>query len=208
MTDLPELKRIAPDAVALRALAHPVRLRILSLLRVEGPSTATALAARLGLNSGATSYHLRLLARHDLIAEDVGQGTRRERWWQAKHQSTTFFEPGSSPEQYEASAAFAEAALTQQIGMMQEAQRRHASMSPEWQAATTFSDFTMKLTAEQAKALKDKLHELLFDLMRTTMIPDAQLPPGALAYEVVLYGFPFPLPLPAADPDDKGETAK
>ena len=118
MSELPEIKRVAPDAVALRALAHPVRLRLLSLLRIEGPSTATALAARLGLNSGATSYHLRLLARHGFSEDDAGQGTRRERWWKASHQSTTFFEPGSSREQYEAGAAFAEAVLTAQIGLI------------------------------------------------------------------------------------------
>ena len=35
------------DDRALRALAHPLRLRILSLLRHDGPATATLLAARL-----------------------------------------------------------------------------------------------------------------------------------------------------------------
>ena len=53
------LRRVVPDATALKALAHPVRLRMLGMLRVDGPATATQLAARLGLNSGATSYHLR-----------------------------------------------------------------------------------------------------------------------------------------------------
>src|SRR5262245_28458635 len=47
---------------SLRALAHPVRVKLLGLLRIEGPATATGLAEKLGLNSGATSYHLRQLA--------------------------------------------------------------------------------------------------------------------------------------------------
>ena len=59
-----DLTTITPDVAALRALGHPVRLRILGLLRADGPATATALAQRLGLNSGATSYHLRQLAAH------------------------------------------------------------------------------------------------------------------------------------------------
>ena len=60
---------IALDAGSLRGLAHPVRLRMLGLLRTEGPATATRLAARLGLNSGATSYHLRQLATHGFVVE-------------------------------------------------------------------------------------------------------------------------------------------
>ena len=36
------------DAAALKVLAHPLRSRLLSALRVDGPATATALAARLG----------------------------------------------------------------------------------------------------------------------------------------------------------------
>jgi DNA-binding transcriptional ArsR family regulator len=50
------------DARNLRGLAHPVRVRMLGLLRTEGPSTATLLGERLGLSSAATSYHLRQLA--------------------------------------------------------------------------------------------------------------------------------------------------
>ncbi|WP_428995029.1 helix-turn-helix domain-containing protein [Kribbella qitaiheensis] len=39
-----------------------MRNRMLGLLRVHGPATATTLAERLGVNTGATSYHLRQLA--------------------------------------------------------------------------------------------------------------------------------------------------
>ena len=46
----------------LRALSHPLRLRIVEVLR-EGPATASALGRRLGESSGATSYHLRALAK-------------------------------------------------------------------------------------------------------------------------------------------------
>ncbi len=71
-------------------LAHPERLRMLGLLRIEGPATATGLADRLGLNFGATSYHLRQLAKHGFIAEADDLGTKRERWWRAKHDTTSF----------------------------------------------------------------------------------------------------------------------
>jgi DNA-binding transcriptional ArsR family regulator len=47
-------------AEAVKVLAHPLRSRIVTQLRRSGPLTATALAALLGTNSGATSYHLQV----------------------------------------------------------------------------------------------------------------------------------------------------
>ncbi|MDP3951309.1 transcriptional regulator [Microbacterium sp.] len=70
------------DAGALRALSHPLRVRIFDILAQEGPQTASTLAEILGESSGATSYHLRALARHDLIREVAGEHGGRERWWE------------------------------------------------------------------------------------------------------------------------------
>src|SRR6187402_1302636 len=83
-----EITRIVPDATALKALTHPTRLRMLGMLRIDGPATATTLAQRLDLNTGATSYHLRQLAQHGFIEEDAERGNARDRWWRAAHQST------------------------------------------------------------------------------------------------------------------------
>src|SRR5690606_35719062 len=70
--------------------AHPIRLKILGILRTDGPATATTLAGRLALNTGATSYHLRQLAAYGFIVEDTGRGHGRERWWRAAHPITVF----------------------------------------------------------------------------------------------------------------------
>lgn len=70
------------DLVSLKALAHPLRVQILDILSQYGPATASGLAARTGESSGATSYHLRQLARHGFVREVEGRGTGRERWWQ------------------------------------------------------------------------------------------------------------------------------
>jgi DNA-binding transcriptional ArsR family regulator len=71
------------DTGTLRALAHPMRVQILSLLTVEGPATSAGLAERLQVLSGSTSWHLSKLAEHGLIEEIPDRGTRRERWWRA-----------------------------------------------------------------------------------------------------------------------------
>src|SRR5918992_6259749 len=69
------------DSRQLRVLAHPLRSRLLSALRLDGPATATGLAAATGSNTGATSYHLRQLAAVGLVVEEAGHGRGRERWW-------------------------------------------------------------------------------------------------------------------------------
>lgn len=70
------------DASAIKGLAHPLRVAIYDILSKFGPQTATTLAKRLGESSGATSYHLRQLARHNFIREVEKPRSGREKWWE------------------------------------------------------------------------------------------------------------------------------
>src|SRR5687768_5127742 len=80
------LTGIRLDATAVKTLAHPLRSRLLSALRIGGPATATDLAAQLGTNSGATSYHLRRLESVGLVT-DTGEGEGKRRLWRASTES-------------------------------------------------------------------------------------------------------------------------
>ncbi|MBO8189931.1 winged helix-turn-helix domain-containing protein [Streptomyces spirodelae] len=74
--------RTTSDPAALKALAHPLRLKILRRLAAAGAATATALAAELGENTGTLSYHLRQLERAGFIEDDPEHSANgRERWW-------------------------------------------------------------------------------------------------------------------------------
>jgi DNA-binding transcriptional ArsR family regulator len=74
--------RQVTDARVLAALAHPLRLRLLILLKLDGPATVSGLAQRTGQAPGNVSHHLRTLAAADLI-EEVPElaRDRREHWW-------------------------------------------------------------------------------------------------------------------------------
>ena len=80
MTESDERRTIS-DPAALKALAHPLRLKILRHLGTSGPATSTTLAAALGENTGTLSYHLRQLHRGGLIEDIPERATGRERWW-------------------------------------------------------------------------------------------------------------------------------
>ncbi len=144
------------DAGALRALAHPLRVRIFDILSQYGPQTASSLALRLGESSGSTSYHLRALAQHSLIQEVEGRGTARERWWERPVGSVTFTNP-------EAMKTPAGRAATH-IVMSEFFRRRHAQLmqfveermldEPElWRDASVISTTAARLTPAQSQEL-------------------------------------------------------
>ncbi|WP_329214206.1 winged helix-turn-helix domain-containing protein [Streptomyces sp. NBC_00683] len=83
----------AQDSAALKALTHPLRLRLLGLLRQHGPATASELAVRTGESSASTSYHLRVLAKYAFVAE-AEHRDGRERRWQAVHAVTSWSNEG------------------------------------------------------------------------------------------------------------------
>lgn len=76
------------DPQALKAIAHPLRLRLLGSLRMDGPQTASELGRRFDESSGSTSYHLRVLAKHGFITEDADQPNARDKRWRARHAYT------------------------------------------------------------------------------------------------------------------------
>lgn len=184
--DRVDLTSITPDAAGLRALAHPVRLRVLGLLRVDGPATATTLAARLGLNSGATSYHLRQLAAHGFIDEDTERGNARDRWWRAAHQSTRSGEGTyRSREEQDAFEGFLQAVAVVHTERLQRFVEERSSLPEEWLDATTVSDWGLRLTPARAHALQAALVEVV-----EGWDEDGEDAEGAERFEVMVHAFP------------------
>ena len=79
---MPERRPVLTDPDVLEALAHPVRLDLLSYLMSNGPATASTCARAVGDTPSNCSYHLRTLARHGLV-ERVESTDRRQRPWRA-----------------------------------------------------------------------------------------------------------------------------
>ena len=72
------------DPRVLRAIAHPVRSRILTELDASGSLRAADIAVRLGIPANSASFHLRQLAKFGLVEEDPAAARdRRDRVWRA-----------------------------------------------------------------------------------------------------------------------------
>ncbi len=192
-----ELSSITPDPTALRALSHPVRLRILGLLRADGPSTATALAVRLSLNSGATSYHLRQLAQHGFVVDEAERGSGRDRWWKAAHQSTRSGDTEeSTTEAREASDAFGQAIAVVHTEMLQRAVEERPLLPLPWRRASTLSDWGLRVTPERAKELMEAMVQVV-----DGWDEDCADTEDAEDFVVVLHTYPRPGRLGEPDPE-------
>jgi helix-turn-helix protein len=153
------------DVAALRAMAHPLRMGILGSLRVDGPATSAVLARRLGTDSGQTSHHLRLLARHGFVLEapELGKGTRgRERWWKAAHESTRFSDD-LGPAGTDAVRAMESAArqVWAQSADRYAEQVARGEWSPEWRAAAGVGDMVVRLTPAALSAMREEIEQVV-----------------------------------------------
>lgn len=154
------------DAGALRALAHPLRVKIYDMLSQYGPQTASSLAERLGESSGSTSYHLRALAKHDLIHEVTDRGSGRERWWERPVGGVSFANPEAikTPSGRAATQLVMSEFLRQrQEQLLEFSERGLDAEESEWQDGSMISTATARLTPEQSKELSRKIMALIDD---------------------------------------------
>jgi DNA-binding transcriptional ArsR family regulator len=179
------------DPRALRALAHPVRLEILERLGIEGPATATAIGAAVGISPSAASYHLRALARFGLVA-DAGGGTGRNRPWRAA--GTGFvFEP---VEHVRPAAQAAVQLLAAQLVARGEQETlafvaAEPSLDSAWRTASHIANATLHLTADEAVDVVQQIDAVLAPYLRSTR---TDAPGDAIAARLLVRLFPRDLP--------------
>ncbi len=149
------------DPRKLRGLAHPLRLRILGLLRSGGPSTATRLAEELGESSGATSYHLRQLAGYGFVVPDEErEGRGKERWWRSAARYTDLPRVDAR-ERHEGAEGFLRALAADFYREMDDFLDTLHLLPAEWDEGWTLSDRFLRLTPAQAHRLRMELRDLI-----------------------------------------------
>ncbi|MFI0715298.1 winged helix-turn-helix domain-containing protein [Streptomyces inhibens] len=148
------------DPRALRAYAHPTRMELVGLLRREGPLTATRAAELTGESVASCSYHLRMLAKYDLVEQAEG-GRGREKPWRATTQFTDWPEYSEDPDVADASAALNIALAENYFAKMTHALEQRAALPRVWQQAEQYGDVSVYLTADELTELGDRITELL-----------------------------------------------
>ncbi|MGR6319433.1 helix-turn-helix domain-containing protein [Micromonospora soli] len=162
MTDEPETLHLT-DPRAMRALAHPTRLRLLGELRVRGPQTVGMLSEVVDEAVGSVSYHLGKLAEHGFVREAPELArNRRERWWRAAHARTNWepIEALGDPERKAASDLLRRAVLDRYVDRLRAYLDAEATLDPEWVRGTASSDSWLHLTSDELVELRTDLEAL------------------------------------------------
>ncbi len=176
------------DAKALRAYAHPVRMKLIVALRTRGALTATQAGRLLGESSGTCSFHLRQLAKYGLV-EETGEGTGREKPWRATTTSTSWDDVQRDP------AAAAAAGLLNEVlaewyftQLMQYLEVRPRE-SEEWRRAAYIGDRFLWVTADELAGIQRDINAATDRYFERLVKPELR-PAGARLVTAMNFGFP------------------
>lgn len=184
------------DPRALRAVAHPIRLELLGLLRRLGPLTATQAAARIGESPANCSFHLRQLAKYGLV-EEAGGGRGRERPWRATAFFTRWPAAGGGDEESEdAAAMLSRVVIERYFEQAIEWLERSRSEPTEWAELGDAGDRVLYLTREELEELNQRLEDLLEPFTERLEHPSTR-PPDARAVNLIRLLIPL-----ADEPED------
>ncbi|HEY2263025.1 MAG TPA: helix-turn-helix domain-containing protein [Streptosporangiaceae bacterium] len=150
---------LAPRALALRALAHPLRWKLIDLLTSEQSATATRCAEVLGESVASCGYHLGILAKYGYV-EPVPDRAGREKPWRLASRRQDLSSGGLDEDSVMAAQAATEVFLDHELERIKDRLRRQDREPPEWQAASYVSGSTVWMTAAELTEIKDQLTEI------------------------------------------------
>jgi len=173
---------------AMRALAHPVRLAILSRLQGYGASTATALAPLVGATPSVTSWHLRHLAEHGLVRDADVESDGRQRWWEAA--GTGFRFTPSADDSGRDAATLLSQVLFDQAEPLPRAWVRETEplLEDDWRRSAGLSNTSFVATADELAEVERAIEQLLAPFVHRRAARQAV--PGSRTVRMLRYVLP------------------
>ncbi len=190
---------VVTDPKAMRALAHPVRLAILDLLRRNGPSTATELAPEVGATASVTSWHLRHLASFGLVCDSEPSADRRYRRWESAGRGFRFEVP-EDPDDVEGRSAarlLAEQVFLRSADMPARwLAGTEPRLEPAWRRLAGVADTRVLVSAEELAAILAEIENVLAPYVTRDA---AERPPDSRRVRLLRYALPEDSGRPAGD---------
>jgi DNA-binding transcriptional ArsR family regulator len=179
-------QRRIDDPAALKALAHPLRVALLSHLLAEGPSTASQCAEAAGSTASNCSWHLRQLARHGFV-EAAPASDGRERPWRATEVGFALGGDPADPATLTQQDALIALQLGEEAKLAQRFLDGRRGLDPEWREASTIHGYAISATPGELADLLQRIDGLL----RPYLVPVRDEPPsGARTVHVGVRAFP------------------
>lgn len=175
----------------LKALAHPLRLRLYRALYQARTATASQLADQVDEAVSLVSYHLRKLAAHGVIEEaDRQSADGRERWWQVALSSFSVRDQDfrDAPERAATYSAFTRLAFREHVELYERYLDEQSAWEEKWRSAAFSSRYLARLTADELRQASEELGEVLKKWQEhADAAPDTE---GRENVVLSLYGFP------------------
>src|SRR5690348_7282396 len=148
--------RVVTDARAMRALAHPLRVELLELMRRDGEITATRAAQLLDESPGNMSWHLHTLAKYGFV-EETGEGRGRSRPWRLTSVSHRFESGTADLEAVTAGEALERTFVERTYDQLREWWSRRPSYPRKWQRNAFIADMVTYVTAEELATIMQEI---------------------------------------------------
>jgi predicted transcriptional regulator len=187
LSDQHERRPLLTDAEVLAALAHPVRLDLLTYLMSAGPATASTCARAVGDTPSNCSYHLRTLAGHGLV-EPVHSDDGRQRPWRATITGFSI-EPNVDPDtpQGRSNAAVMSASVALEQGLLRDYVANRDQVSDDWREADNASSYMLHVTPAELSELNARIDALVRPLIASHR---TGAPSSAELVHVNVFAFP------------------
>ena len=184
---MPPPRDLDGDPVALRALAHP--LRLLEELTMRGPLTATEAAVRVGESPSACSFHLRTLAKYGFIEEAAG-GTGRQRPWRVVSAGNRWATTRETPAAERAAGEALAAVVRERDQRLLDEHLAHRDrLDDEWLRAAFSSNYGGWLTPAELAEIGERITALWAPYLARLTRQEA-VPEGARLVHMFAYAFP------------------
>src|SRR5262249_52725044 len=153
-------RRLLDDPRSMRALAHPLRLELQSIVGRSGRITTADAARELGISHGLASHHLHQLAKYGFV-EQVGGADNRERPWRLVSTSVSHQGLDERPGGALAVAVFEQVAAERTLEGFLDWQERRANWSAGWRENSGLGRSTIYLTESELAGLVGSIEQLL-----------------------------------------------
>lgn len=188
--------RMLDDPVSIRALAHPTRVELMSIIGRLGRATTAEAARELNVSHGLASHHLRQLAKYGFVEQVAGKDNRERPW----RLVATSYRWDRSPDDPEGAAAtdvleqvFAEQALADFLDW----QQRRRQWPAGWLAETGLGTSTVYLTQAEHQELMRSIDVLILRYINERVLDDvAARPAGSVPVSYTMFAIPSGDPPP------------
>lgn len=143
--------KVIADVKELRALAHPVRLRLLKELYRVGEANVSSLAEAIDVPVNHVSFHLGQLAKYDFI-EPAPERARdsRDRWWRPAYEQGLDWDVVLDSSAASLARSSLSESIDRSIREITEYFRTAIQELPTWPEGSFAHDLHLRLTSEEA----------------------------------------------------------